>query len=164
MLVDWEIEADAREQLIRTVQQHEISRTLRIAVVDVANVRGKVDVFAKASVNDTNQTEVADITTRASATLHLIEAREIITLVWIPTIEGDQTYTERIVRTGEAELPAHYEVGEAALAIEPVDERRIRQVSRRHCERERYPNRQRQISCRKNRGCQHDAWQNASYR
>src|SRR5690349_9812707 len=116
MLVDREVETDAGDQLIRAIQQHEIAaRTLRVAIQDVTDVCGKVDVLAKTSVDNADKTKVADVAARACAALHLIEAGEIVSLVWIPAIERNHSDSERIVWTGEPDLRARYEVVEAAL-------------------------------------------------
>src|SRR5215213_9901389 len=68
------------------------------------------------------------------------------------------------MRSGETNLGAKHHVIETALAEEAVHKRRIRQVSRRHGERERDGDRQRQGRSRQRCRCQHDARQDATHR
>jgi len=62
------------EQFIRAVQQNEFAQALRITVQDVANVRRQVHVLVQAAIDDADKTEVTEVATRTSATLHLVEA------------------------------------------------------------------------------------------
>src|SRR5215213_609897 len=68
------------------------------------------------------------------------------------------------MRSGETNLGAKHHVIETALAEEAVYKRRIRQVSRRHGERERDGDRQRQGRGWQRCCCQHDARQDATHR
>src|ERR1051326_8555606 len=165
VLVEREVETDTREKLIGPIQQDEIAaEALRIAVQDVAAVRGHVHVPAETTIYETNQTKVTDIATRARATLHLVEAGEVIGLVEPPAIERDDTHTERIVRTGKANLRTEDEVIEVALTVQAIHKRRIRQIARRDGERQRHRYGQIQSRRRKRGRCQNDAGQDAADR
>src|ERR1051325_11361014 len=119
---------------------------------------------AKTAIDETNQTEVTDVATRAGATLQLVEAFEIIGFVQIPAIERYQADAQRVVRSGEANLRTNHHVGEVALTVETIDKRSIRQIGRRHCKRQRHRDRQSQCRRRKCRGSQNDSRQDAAYR
>ena len=90
MLVDWEVETNARQKLVRTVEQYRPAHglTLRVAVQNVADVGRHVDVLAQPAIHKSDDAEVTNVAARAGATLQLIEALEVVRLVWIPTIKG----------------------------------------------------------------------------
>ena len=117
---------------------------------------------AQTSINKTDQTEVANVATRACATLHLIEAGEIIGLVEPPAIERNEANSEWIVRTGKANLRAKHHVREVALTEQAIHKWRIRKVGRRDRERQRHGDGKIQSSRGKRGRRQHYARQDAA--
>src|SRR6185503_10314841 len=97
VLVDREVETDTREQFIRTIQQHEITKAFRVAVQPVAAVGRHVYVLAETTINDTHDTEVTDIAPWAGAALHLVETGEVIALIKPPAIHRNKSHTQWIV-------------------------------------------------------------------
>ncbi len=126
MLVDREVESDSRQPLIRPIQQYEIAWTLGIAVENVPNVRRDVYVFVQTAIDSKDEAEIADVTTWTSATLQLIEAREVIAFIEMPTVESDQSDAQRIIWSREAVLRTEHQVVPTALAIQTIHKWSIR--------------------------------------
>ena len=61
-----------------------------------------------------------------------IEAGKVIGLVQVPAIEPDEAYAKRVIWPGEAPFRAKHQVVKAALAIQTIDKRRVRQISWRN--------------------------------
>src|SRR5205814_8934934 len=100
------------------------------AVKEVGQVRRQVDRAREASRNERAEAEVADGAAGARAALKLVEALEVVGVVEVEAPEGDEADAERVVRPGEPVLQADVVRAEARLAVEPVNERRVRQVGR----------------------------------
>src|SRR5713226_6700799 len=133
VFVDWKVNANSVTPLVRTIQKHRIihGAALWIAVENVAAVNRNIDVLAESGIDERHQAKIADVGSRASAALQLIEAGRVIGLVSIPAIKRYDADAQRIVRRGKSNLGAADEVGEARLSIQSIDEGSIRQVRRR---------------------------------
>jgi hypothetical protein len=91
VLVDREVETDTGEQLIRTIQQHEIATGPSDCCSGCSRRWLTRYVLAETAIDETDQTEVTDVATRTSTTLHLVEAGEIVSLIHPPAIERNET-------------------------------------------------------------------------
>src|SRR6185295_6767347 len=124
----------------------------------------KADRAAQAATDKSDQADIAKVATRAGATLQLVKAAEVISIVGVPAVERHQTGAERVVRTGKANLRACLHGAERRLAIEAIDERRVRNVARADGEEVRYRNRLGREGTRNHSSGEHDARQDAAAR
>ncbi len=57
-------------------------------------------MLTESAVDKPDQTEVTDASARSGATLHLVKASEVVSLVRIPSVEWNDAYAQRRVRSG----------------------------------------------------------------
>jgi hypothetical protein len=120
-----EVKAYTSEQLIRTIQQHEIAQTLWITVKDVSEVRRDVHTPAQPAIHKSDKPKVSNITAWSGTALQLSEATQIIAFVWIPAIERNDSPSESVVWTTKPNLRSYNEVAEAGLPIPSANKWRI---------------------------------------
>ena len=76
--------------------------------------------------DNANETEVTNIAAGAGATLQLVEARKVISLVRLEPVERDEIQTQRIPRASKANVGSNIKHSPRRLAVQSIDERCIR--------------------------------------
>ena len=116
MLVYWEVKANARKELIRSIKQNKII-AFRVAIENVPKVCRNVYVLAQPAIDKQDRAKVTDVATGAGSTLEHVKALEIIPLISVPAIERNDSDSQRIVWTGQAPLGANNERIECTLTV-----------------------------------------------